>query len=74
MSTQSDDGVDRAMLEQIMADSGVKVTAEDVDAIARSLARIHKAASILLPSLSFDITVERFALLLESDVTAESAV
>jgi len=74
MSLQSDGGLDRAILEQIMADSGVKITAEDVDSVARSLASIHKAASVLLQSLSFDTTVERFALLLENDFAAESGV
>lgn len=67
MSTQARDGMDWAVLEQIMADYGVWVAAEEIDAVLRSLGRIQKAAAVLLPSTSFDTTLEQFHRLIESD-------
>ena len=62
-------GIDSAGLAPLITDSGVKVTSEELDAIARSLARIEAAAANLnlLSSLLFDETAERFNRLLESD-------
>jgi hypothetical protein len=62
---------DEAALEKIMANSGVHVTSEDVDAVARALARIRIALAKLLLSTPFDETIERFYLLLESDRVGE---
>jgi hypothetical protein len=59
--------IDRAAVEKLIAESGVSVTAEDVDAVARSLERIQNAAATLLQSLSFDETAERFYRLLDAD-------
>jgi len=57
----------RAALERVIADIGVNVNADDVDAVARSLERIQTAAAPLLQSLSFDETSERYYRLLEAD-------
>jgi hypothetical protein len=67
MSTPAPGAIDRAALEKLIADSGVKVAAEDVDAVASSLERIQSAAATLLQSLSLDETNERFYRLLEAD-------
>jgi hypothetical protein len=72
MSAGLQDGGNRAVLEEVFAGSGVKVTLEDVDAVAGSLARIRRAAATLLPSPSFDETAERFYRLLEIE-TADGA-
>jgi len=61
------DGIDAAALETVLASSGVKVTRQDVDAVARSLARIRDAAAALFPSPLLDETGERFFRLLEGD-------
>lgn len=64
-------GIDKTALEKVLSASGVKVTSEDVDAVARSLARIESAATALCRSLSFDDTAERFYRLLEGDPAGE---
>jgi hypothetical protein len=60
-------GIDRAVLERLIAESGVRLTAEEADAVARSLARIQDAAATLLASLALDETSERFYRLIETD-------
>jgi hypothetical protein len=67
MSVPAGGAANRAALEQVIADIGVSVNADDVDAVARSLDRIQNAAATLLQSLSFDETDERFYRLLETD-------
>jgi len=63
---------DNAALEQVLAASGVKVTSQDADAVARALARINSAAAAVLASLSFDDTIERYYRLLENDLAEGS--
>ncbi len=58
--------IGKAALAEVLAASGVKVTPEDAEAVARSLSRIEAAATKLLQSLPFDETVERFYRLLET--------
>jgi hypothetical protein len=58
--------IGEAALEEVLAASGVKVTREDAEAVARSLSRIEAAATTLLHSLPFDETVERFYRLLDT--------
>ena len=62
--------MDSRVLLQVMTASGVKVTADEAEVVARSLAPIEHAASELLSSLSLDISVAQFAGLLESDTAA----
>lgn len=66
MSVPPHDVNDRAALEKLIGDSGVNVTAEEVDAVAGSLDRIQSAAAAVLKSLSFDETGERFYRLLNA--------
>ena len=68
MSVSAGDAASRAALEKVIADLGVSVNADDVEAVARSLDRIQGAAASLLQSLSFDETSERYYRLLEADV------
>lgn len=63
---------DNAALEQVLAASGVKITSQDADAVARALTRINAAAVTLLASLSFDDTIERYYRLLENDPAERS--
>ena len=58
--------VDNAALEQVLTAAGVEVTGADVEAVARSFARIQAAADALMPSLPFDETGERFYRLLDT--------
>ena len=60
------EGIDLVALEKILASSGVKISPQDVDAVARSLARINHAAAGLFPSYALDDTAERFFRMLES--------
>lgn len=60
-------GIDRATVEGRVADSGVRLTPQEVDAVVRSLARIQIAAAALLQSPLFDEAIEQFYRLLESD-------
>ena len=53
-------------IDSIFAASGVTATRDDVEAVARSLARIDQAAAVLFSGLSFDETVERFYRLLDA--------
>jgi hypothetical protein len=50
-----------------LAASGVQVTPDDAEAVARALERIAAAAAILFASQSFDDTAERYFRLLEGD-------
>jgi hypothetical protein len=72
MSVPASDAATKAALEKVIADSGVNVNADDVDAVARSLDRIQSAAAILLRFLSFDDTSERYYRLLETDARNEA--
>ncbi len=74
MSVPAGGAANRAALEKVIADSGVNVNADDVDAVARSLDRIQIAAATLLQSLSFDETGERYYRLLETDVLNEAGL
>ncbi len=67
MSAGMRDGFDKAALEQVLAGSGVQVTSEEVDAAARALACMRRAAATLPQSALFDETIERFYRLLEID-------
>ena len=67
MRTPAGDGIDRTLLERLIADSGVHVAAEEIDAVGRSLARMRMAATLLLPLTRFDTTIEQFFRMLESD-------
>jgi uncharacterized 2Fe-2S/4Fe-4S cluster protein (DUF4445 family) len=60
-------------VERRLTASGITVTGEDVEAVARSLARIEAAAAILLHPLSFDETDERFYRLIEGDAAEDAA-
>ncbi len=66
MGATARDDIGGEALAELVASSGVKVGAEEIGAIARSLARI-KAAAVLLQSSPFDDTGERFFRLLEDD-------
>jgi hypothetical protein len=66
MSAKDRNDISEAALADVMAASGVAVNADDVGPVARSLARIERAAA-LLGSPSFDDTSERFFRLLEDD-------
>ena len=59
--------IDVAALEKVLASSGVEISSQDVEAVARSLARINQAAAALFPSCVLDESGERFFRLLESD-------
>ncbi len=61
------EGIDLAALEKVLTSSGVKISPQDIDAVARSLARIYDAAAALFPSCALDETAERFFRLLEDD-------
>jgi hypothetical protein len=63
------DGTNKAALEEALANSGVRLASEEVDAVARSLDRIQIAAATLLRSPSFDETSERFYRLLDIDAS-----
>ena len=67
MSTGGDEGVDRQALSKMLAASGVRVTAEEAEAVLRAVARVRAAAASLLESQSFDDTAESYFRLLESD-------
>jgi hypothetical protein len=67
MSAAAHGGIDAAALKQLIAASGVRVTSEEVDAVARSLDRIQSAAAALMQSPTLDETAERFYRLLEND-------
>jgi DNA-binding GntR family transcriptional regulator len=66
MSVKVRDDLGEAALAEVLAASGVKVSPEEIGAVARSLARIQDAAASLR-SPSFDDTNERFYRLLEDD-------
>jgi hypothetical protein len=72
MSGPAGGAASRAALEWLIADIGVNVNADDVEAVARSLERIQTAAATLLQSLSFDETSERYYRLLEADALDEA--
>ena len=66
MNADTRDPLSEAALADVLTASGVKVSAPDVGPVARSLARIEQAAT-LLSAPTFDDTNERFYRLLEND-------
>ena len=67
-----DGGIGKAALEEVLAASGVKVTSEEAEAVARSLSRIEAAAARVLQSVSFDETAEHFYRLLDAGTPDEA--
>jgi len=67
MSAQGHGQIDPATTERLLAVTGVRFSAQEVDRVTRSLERIQDAAAALLQSLPFDATSEHFCRLLESD-------
>jgi hypothetical protein len=72
MQCMSDKERGEAALAAILAASGVTVSADDIGPVARSLARIERAAATLLTP-SFDDTNERFYRLLENEDAGSAA-
>jgi hypothetical protein len=68
MSARARGEIGEAALTEVLAATGVAVSADDIGPVARSLARIERAAASLRPP-SFDDTNERFFRLLEDDGT-----
>ena len=66
MSAKARNDISEAALAEVLAASGVAVSADEVGPVARSLGRIERAAALLSPP-SFDDTNERFYRLLEND-------
>jgi hypothetical protein len=66
MNTDGRRGIGKAALKAVMAATGVKVTSQDAETVARSIARIEAAAATLLQSPSFDETGEYFYRLLNT--------
>ena len=58
-------GIDKAALAQLVAESGVSVTPAELDALAGSLERIAAAAAALLQPIPIDETPESFRRQLE---------
>ena len=58
-------GIDKAALAKVVAESGVSVTPAELDALAGSLERIRAAAAALLQPISIDETPESFRRQLE---------
>lgn len=65
-------GIDKAALAEIVAESGVSLTPAELDALAGSLARITAAAATLLQPISIDETPESFRRQLEGDAAGEA--
>jgi len=63
------DAIDRTIVEEVIAGNGVKITPQEAEAVARSIARMQAAAATLLCSSSFDETGEYYYRLLASDAT-----
>jgi len=72
MSVKERGDLGEEALAEVLASSGVKVGPEEIGAVARSLARIERAA-ILLRAPPFDETNEQFYRLLEDDGTRADA-
>jgi hypothetical protein len=72
MSAKARKDISEAALAAVLAASGVALNTDDVGPVARSLARIERAA-VLLGSPSFDDTNERFYRLLEDDGSGAGA-
>jgi hypothetical protein len=60
MSVGEGDGLAGKTVEEVISDSGVKVTPQEAEAVARALGRIKAAAKILQRSRSFDDTAEQY--------------
>jgi ribosomal protein L12E/L44/L45/RPP1/RPP2 len=72
MSDQRRAEIGAAALTAVLAATGVTVDASEVEAVARSLERIERAAA-LLQTTSFDDTNERFYRLLANDDAGSGA-
>lgn len=64
--SETEGGISEVTVADLLASSGLKVTAEEVGAVARALARIEEAAR-LLAKPDFDDTFEQYYRLLEQD-------
>jgi hypothetical protein len=71
MSAGERDGPGGKTVEEVITNSGVKVTPQEAEAVARSLPRIRAAAAILQRSRSFDDTGEQYYRLLDRDAAGE---
>jgi hypothetical protein len=60
-------GIDKAALAKVVAESGVSVTAAELEALAGPLERIRAAAATLLQPISIDEAPESFRQQLEGD-------
>jgi len=67
-------GIDKAALAQVVAESGVSVAPAELDALAGSLERITAAAAALLQPISIDETPESFRRLVEGGEDGEAAL
>jgi len=67
MGAGEDDEIGRAAVEGLASASGVRLNDQEIDAVVRSLARIHRSAAPLLQSMPFDQSGQEFYCLLESD-------
>ena len=72
MSAGERDGPGRKTVEEVITDSGVKITPHEAEAVARSLARIQAAAAVLQRSRSFDDTGEQYYRLLDRNAAGET--
>jgi hypothetical protein len=72
MSASERDGLGGKTVEEVITNSGVKITPQEAEAVARSLARIHAAASILQRSRSFDDSGEQYYRLLDRNAAGET--
>jgi len=68
-----ENGIDKAALAQVVAESGVSVAPAELDALAASLERITAAAAALLQPISIDETPETFRRQLEGGGGAGAA-
>ena len=64
--------MERQVLAQVMSASGVKVTAEDAESVAKALERIEGAARLLVRSATFEVSVEDFGRVLASGAAKAS--
>lgn len=67
MGAQARDGFDAAAMAALIAGSGVRASAAEVETAARALAGIAQAEAALLQTVSFDETIEDYFRLLEND-------
>jgi len=72
MSAGERDGPAGQTFEEVINNSGVKVTPQEAETVARSLARIQAAAAVLQRSRSFDDTGEQYYRLLDRNAAGET--